>query len=491
MSIGISDEHVELALSLRQWAADSGGIEAVRDAEGEADTEFAEVWKQAVEMGVPTIGLPEAAGGGGGSVLDQAVALEACAHALVPGPLLGVAVACALLGDTDGIADSLGAGAVVGLALDATLTTVWDVPGATHFLLPDPDDGWFLVPAEGLTTAPAIGLDLSRRFGSVDVDLMAAGVRPVEWLEAELVHRAVVTFAAAEAAGVARWCLETAVDHAKVREQFGQKIGAFQAIKHLCAEMLETAEAVTAAAWDVASVCQLIEHSANGAGAGDGQSDQWAFAVDVAAVTCFDGAVENAKACIQVLGGIGFTHEHDAHLYLRRALSLRSLVGSSDAAAERLTGRAVAGVRRRVHVDLEGRDAGVRDEVRAEADRLAALPADELRPALVDNGYLTAHWPAPYGLGADAVTQVVIDDELDRAGVVRPDIVIAGWALPTILEHGTDEQRERFVRSTGAGGCRARRSGTPSPSAPTGASAWPAPTPRPPSTRASATSWST
>ena len=65
-------------------------------------------------------------------------------------------------------------------------------------------------------------------------------------------RRTAVTLAAAEAAGVARWCLETAVDYAKVREQFGQKIGAFQAIKHLCAEMLETAEAVTAAAWDVA-----------------------------------------------------------------------------------------------------------------------------------------------------------------------------------------------------------------------------------------------
>jgi hypothetical protein len=99
-----------------------------------------------------------------------------------------------------------------------------------------------------------------------------------------------------------------------------------------------------------------------------------------------------------------------------------------------------------VHVALEGRDEGIRDEVRAEAQRLAGLPADELRPALVDDGYLTPHWPAPYGLGADAVTQIVIDDELGRAGVARPDIVIAGWAVPTILEHGTDEQRERFVR---------------------------------------------
>ncbi len=63
-------------------------------------------------------------------------------------------------------------------------------------------------------------------------------------------RRLLVTLAAAEAAGVARWCLETAVSYAKVREQFGKPIGSFQAVKHLCAEMLETVESVTAAAWD-------------------------------------------------------------------------------------------------------------------------------------------------------------------------------------------------------------------------------------------------
>jgi 3-oxochol-4-en-24-oyl-CoA dehydrogenase len=437
MSIGISGEHVELARSVREWATSISGREAARDAESDPHATFPDVWKQAVDLGLPTIALPEAVGGGGGSVLDAAVALEACAHQLVPGPLLGVAVACSLLGETSGIAEALGEGAVVGLALDPALTTVWDVPHATHFLVPNADDDWFVVPAEGVATTSALGLDLSRRFGSIEVDLTAPGVVPVEWLEAELVQRAVVTFAAAEAAGVARWCLQTAVDYAKVREQFGQKIGAFQAIKHLCAEMLETAEAVTAAAWDVASTAFAYD---------DGGDDQWAFAVDVAAVTCFDGAVANAKACIQVLGGIGFTHEHDAHLYLRRAVSLRSLVQSADAAAERLTDRAVAGVRRHVHVDLEGRDAGIREDVRAEAERLAALPAAELRAAMVEDGYLAPHWPPPYGLGADAVTQIVIDDELARAGVTRPDIVIAGWAVPTILEAGTPEQQERFVK---------------------------------------------
>jgi len=99
-----------------------------------------------------------------------------------------------------------------------------------------------------------------------------------------------------------------------------------------------------------------------------------------------------------------------------------------------------------VQLDLEGRDEAIRAEVRANVERIAALPAEEQRVAFVETGYLTPHWPAPYGLGADPVTQVVIDQELARAGVTRPDIVIAGWAVPTILEHGTDEQRERFVQ---------------------------------------------
>jgi 3-oxochol-4-en-24-oyl-CoA dehydrogenase len=159
-----------------------------------------------------------------------------------------------------------------------------------------------------------------------------------------------------------------------------------------------------------------------------------------------DAFFATAKDCIQVLGGIGFTFEHDAHLYLRRALTLRAIAGDPDAAAERLTEVGVAGMRRQVEVDLEGRDESVRPEVRDNVARIAALPEGERRAGLVETGYLTPHWPAPHGVGADAVTQLVIDQELARAGISRPDIVIAGWALPTILEHGTDAQREQFVR---------------------------------------------
>ncbi|KRA37214.1 MULTISPECIES: acyl-CoA dehydrogenase [unclassified Nocardioides] len=410
MSLGITDDQVELADSLRKWAASLDPIAAARAAEGDVDARFDEVWSAAEAMGVAAIAVPESAGGGGGTVLDQAVALEACAHELVPGGLLSAAIGSILTGRPGRYGVQVRPGGVV-----------WD--GGTS------DDELFLL-APGATVdgmTHHAGIDLSTRHAA------PAGVTGQVADVDERRRRLAVTLAAAEAAGVARWCLETAVDYAKVREQFGQKIGAFQAIKHLCAQMLETAESITVAAWDAAA-------------AADGDDpEQWSFAVDVAQATCFDGAVEVAKGCIQVLGGIGFTHEHDAHLYYRRALSLRALVGSADEAAERLTAAAVAGVRRQVDVDLEGRDEVIRPAARAAAERIAALPAGDQRAALVEAGYLTPHWPAPYGLGADATTQIVIDQELGRAGVVRPDLVIAGWAVPTILAHGTDAQRERFA----------------------------------------------
>jgi hypothetical protein len=427
MSIGISEEHVELGRSLRSWAASLQGSDLVRAAETDPDAAFEEVWAALGEMGVPTIGLAEGAGGGGGSVLDVAVALEACAHALVPGPLLGPAVAAVLLADNE-VAPALGRSAVVGIAIGEV---VWDAPSATHVLVDDGSDSWRVVPRAAVHIDSTIGIDLSRRFGTLRAVDTSAGVA-VPGLTTELVRRTAVTLAAAEASGVARWCLSTAVEHALVREQFGKPIGSFQAVKHLCAEMLETAEAVTAAAWDVAS-------------AADGDDEQWTFAADVAAAVAFDGAVDVAKSCIQVLGGIGFTFEHDAHLYLRRAIALRGLLAGGDAAAERLTARAVGGARRAITVDLEGRDESIRDEVRGWAEKIAAMPVDRQRAGLVESGYLVPHWPRPYGVGADAVTQVVIDEELARVGIARPDLVIAGWALPTIIEHGTDAQRERFV----------------------------------------------
>ena len=82
------------------------------------------------------------------------------------------------------------------------------------------------------------------------------------------------------------------------------------------------------------------------------------------------------------------------------------------------------------------------------AAAIAALPPDRQRAALADAGYVAPQWPAPYGLSASPAAQLVIDEELNRAGLSRPDLVIGGWAVPAIVSHGTQAQRDRFAGPT-------------------------------------------
>ena len=423
--IGTTEEHQALATSLQDWARHLHGTELARSGVSH------QAWADVAKHGVALIATPE---GGDGELLDVAVALEACARELVPGPLLGTAIAATLLGSHPAVAE-LAAGAACGIGLGGLtvgerLTGTTVVYDAGELLLLGAADRWFVVPASAVEVVRGNGLDLSRTAATVTVDLPVADLVEAPDITEDDVRRTALTLAAAEASGIAAWCLATAVDYAKIREQFGQPIGRFQAIKHLCASMLETAEAVSAAAWDAAS--------AKGAQAG--------FAADVAGVIALDGAVTVAQDCIQVLGGIGFTFEHDAHLYLRRAVALRSWLGGGDVHAVSLATRARAGERRRVEVPLDGLPAGEREQVRATVAAIVA--AVDQRAALVDAGYLTPHWPAPYGVGATPLQQLVIDEEFAAAGVERPDLKIGGWAAPTILAHGTDAQRRRFVEPT-------------------------------------------
>ncbi len=427
MPIGISDEHSELAATVRKWAESQGSITAVRAAE--TDPAALVPWSTlTAEMGLAAIALPESVGGGGGSLLDQAVAIEAAAYALVPGPLLTTAVA-GLMYDDEDLRAGIAEGRIV-VGLGVTTRAVLDAPSATHLSVPA-GEGHLVVASDLVEVRPGSSVDLSRGVGEV---VLGDALGVATYARAGT-PRELVVLAAAEASGIARWCLDTAVDYAKVREQFGQKIGAFQAVKHLCAEMLEISESVTAAAWDAAE-------------AAEGDDDQATFAAGVAATICFDGAVDVAKGCIQVLGGIGFTYEHDAHLYLRRAIALRALLGDTGESAAALAECARSGVRRSGEIDFAGLDNEFRDSARAEAQRIAALPVDARRAALAESGYLTPHWPAPYGLGAGPIQQLVIDQEMANAGVERPDLVIGAWAAPTILDGGSEEQRERFVRPT-------------------------------------------
>ena len=223
------------------------------------------------------------------------------------------------------------------------------------------------------------------------------------------------TLAAAEASGVASWCVRTAADYARTRIQFGRTIGSFQAVKHICAWMHCRAEQAAAVAWDAARAFDEAPLEAP-------------LAAAVAASIAIDAAVQNAKDCIQVLGGIGFTWEHDAHLYLRRAVALRQMCGTGW--RRRVARLAKGGMRRTVRVNV-GRD--------PELARIAALPETERRVALADGGYLTT---------TDPRRQLMVDSELSLAGVARPDLGIGAWAVPTILAAGTVVQKERFVGPT-------------------------------------------
>jgi 3-oxochol-4-en-24-oyl-CoA dehydrogenase len=430
-------------------------------------------WAGLAELGVFAIALPAGVGGADGSVADLAAALEPVTAALLPGPIMPSLLAGLLLATTAESAASallpeLAAGqASVAVTLSTrTMRGAWQADGTlrvtgetglvlgagstTHLLLAAaPPDGaavetdepgavWFLVPADhpGLTVQPRPPVDFSRALAGVQLDAVIDPAQIVIGLTTSRVRDLAATLAAVEAAAVASWCCDTAAQYARTRHQFGRAIGSFQAVKHLCAGMLGRADRATALAWDAARTA-------------DEAPDEHPLAAAAAAAVALDAAVDNAKDCIQVLGGIGFTWEHDAHLYLRRALSVRQLLGGSAAWRRRLAALALAGHRRRLGVDLASQDtASSADAIRDLAARVAALPEEQRRPALADAGYVAPQWPAPYGQSASLATQLLIDEELNQAGLARPDLVIGGWAGHAILQHGTPAQRDRFIWPT-------------------------------------------
>ncbi|MEY2478329.1 MAG: hypothetical protein QOG87_3644, partial [Actinomycetota bacterium] len=155
-----------------------------------------------------------------------------------------------------------------------------------------------------------------------------------------------------------------------------------------------------------------------------------------------------AKDCIQVLGGIGFTWEHDAHLYLKRALAVRQLLGSAASRESAVARLALAGAKRNLQVELPAEAEQHRADAAAAADAIADLDASAQRSALADGGWLVPHWPPPWGRDAGPVEQLVIDEELKRVRLRRPHLQVGAWVLPTLIVHGTADQQERFVGPT-------------------------------------------
>lgn len=450
----VTDEQSAARELVRGWArtAASGAAAtaAVRDMEYGFEEGNADAWRPVFAglagLGLFGVAVPEDCGGAGGSIEDLCAMVDEAARALVPGPVATTAVATLVVSDPK-LRSALASGErFAGVAIDGGVQvdpktstasgTVGRVLGGAPggvVLLPA-DGNWLLVDtaSDEVVVEPLRATDFS-----LPLARMVLTSAPVTVLEVsgERVEDLAATVLAAEAAGVARWTLDTAVAYAKVREQFGKPIGSFQAVKHLCAQMLCRAEQADVAAADAARA------------AADSDGTQLSIDAAVAASIGIDAAKANAKDCIQVLGGIGCTWEHDAHLYLRRAHGIGGFLGGSGRWLRRVTALTQAGVRRRLGVDL-AEVAGLRPEIAAAVAEVAALPEEKRQVALADTGLLAPHWPPPYGRGASPAEQLLIDQELAAAKVERPDLVIGWWAAPTILEHGTPEQIERFVPAT-------------------------------------------
>jgi 3-oxochol-4-en-24-oyl-CoA dehydrogenase len=461
MPIGVSEDHEALRTSALRWLQNHCPPSEPRAAAEAVGDDLPPVWEKMAAQGWLGLHVPEADGGQGFSLNELSVVLEELGYALFPGPVLPTVLAAAVLtrhgtaaqrarylpGLVDGSAPAavaLGAGALTAdpgaTTVSGTLRPVLGLPTAAVLLAPLDEGGWCLLDPRSaqaeVGSLPA--LDPTRRVGQITLAAFAvpAEDRLPDVTTAEVRELALV-MGAAEGAGVARWCLDTASEYAKVRVQFGRPIGQFQAIKHALADMLVAVEQCAAVAWDAAV-----------AWSSDGPEDERALSAQVAGALTLDAVAHCAKQCVQIHGGIGFTWEHDAHFYLKRAMATRQLLADVGSLEDSVTALALAGTRRGLSADLPPEAEARRAELRPLVQQVAAEEGAAQRAALVETGLLMPHWPAPWGRSADPLDQLVIDEELAAAGVFRPHLAVGAWALPTIIAHGTEEQQERWVRPT-------------------------------------------
>jgi 3-oxochol-4-en-24-oyl-CoA dehydrogenase len=483
VAIGIQDVHDELRTAVQGWAEARGVSEAVRaalDADGDALPPY---WSDLAAQGLLSIHLSEEFGGQGAGLVELAVVAEELGRAAAIGPWDTTAIVAGVI--AAGASASLAKDVLPGLA-DGSLTATLAIPTAasdgspvaptglsgtkdadgtlvvsgtvrplvhgavvTHALVAvsvDGSDHWVLLEREDAAeVAPLVTFDLTRPCAAWS--LGGARINPDRMLDRAttgIVRDLALVVLSAAAMGGARWCVDTAAEHARTREQFGRPIGQFQGIKHRVANMLVTVEQGVAATWDAAMVLE----AEYGATAGD-ETDQGSLAVQLAAALALDGYLESAKGAIQVLGGMGFTWENDAHIHLRRATTLRLLVGGTSPLRAESARLALAGWRRRLTIDLPPEAQALRSELGELVGGIAAIedPTAQHR-ALADNGLLAPHWPVPWGRDAGPVEQLVIDQVCAEAGLKRPNLSVAGWALPTIIAHGSAEQTERWVGPT-------------------------------------------
>ena len=281
-----------------------------------------DVWPRlSTELGLPGLAVAEEHGGSGGSWLELSVVLEETGRCLLRAPYLSTVVAAAAITGADDLVSRLADGSArAALALDGdvqvdgdrvsgTLAQVVDAVAA-DVLLVRSGDALYVV--EDFTAEPLTPLDETRPQGRVELSSATARAVGDASRARDLLHVAL----AAESVGAMQRCLEMTVAHLKVREQFGRPLGSFQALRHRVADLTVEAEAAASAAWYAAKA------------AADNES-HLAVAAPLAKATAADAFAHVAGETIQLHGGIGFTWEHDAHLFFKSAWTTKLMHGSS------------------------------------------------------------------------------------------------------------------------------------------------------------------
>ncbi|MFI6811250.1 acyl-CoA dehydrogenase [Nonomuraea sp. NPDC050328] len=460
MAIGLSEEHEALRESVAGWAE----RHITPREQGSGRPGF---WAGLAEQGLLGLHLPEEAGGSGYGLLETAVAIEALAERVAPGPYVPTVLASAVIHASKrhellpGLADGTLTGAVAlrgeltgtrgqdgTLVVSGTAEPVLGGDLADVLVLPvsTPEgEEWVALDAASAAVTPVKSLDITRAVAKVELAAVAVPAeRVLDGVEGSDVLNLAAILLGAEAAGLASWCVRAAADYAKVREQFGRPIGQFQGIKHKLSRMLVALEQARATVWDATRA----------------QGRELEFAAAVAGVMAPDAAVQCAKDAIQTFGGIGYTYEHDAHLYFRRALTIRALLGSSAEWSASVAELALDGVAREMEIDLPEEAEELRESIRAELAEIAGLSTEpsghgnrgsDQKRALASRGFVMPHLPKPWGRDAKPLEQVLIHQELRAAKLKLPQMIIGAWVVPSIAVYGTPEQQERFLPGTLSG----------------------------------------
>ncbi|OBJ55642.1 acyl-CoA dehydrogenase [Mycobacterium sp. 1423905.2] len=479
MVLAITAEQEALIDAVRRFASRHAPIDKTRSAfESLAAGELPSWWADFTAHGFHAVHLPESVGGQGGTLTDIACVIEAAAAELLPGPLLSTVTASAAAAiaqpaeSAAALLTALAGGATGALVLPehsnvaATRTgDGWRLSGSTLstlglcaaqwlLLVAYDQDGcerWFALDTSDhvadFTIEQQSGTDLCTDVGVLHLnDHRVAADSELSGMSTPRARCVVVALTACASAGTVRRCMEAATDYIRTREQFGKPVGAFQAMQHKAAVMLVNADLAAASAWDAAR-------------AWDESIEQHRLAAGSAALMAVASGPDLALDALTMFGAIGYTWEHDIHLYWRRAISLAASLGPMTR-WRREIGDLARTTRRSTAVNLGEVESDFRASVSETLERARLLrnehPSDdarapglafgEQRDALAEAGLVAPQLSPPWGIGASAIQQVIINEEFDkRPDVIRPSLGIAEWILPIILDSGSERQRERFA----------------------------------------------